>query len=190
MEIEHLIATMLSEIEKKMGKTLRTPTDFQYLSLQISKECIGKDSLSASTIKRLCKYVAYHHTPSYQTLSIMSHYLGYSDWDQYVKGVEARAKGVSGFVEAETDDLAAVAMGDTFEITWRPDRRCLMRRVSQRGVVVVASTNSHLMVGDHFNVIEMREGVPLVVTHFIRNGKLMPDYVMGNDGGISFVHET
>lgn len=49
MDKQQLISNLLAEVERKIGRTLRTPTDFQYLSLQISKEGKGYESLSIST---------------------------------------------------------------------------------------------------------------------------------------------
>ena len=70
MEKAYLVDILKDTIEKKFGRKLRTPADYNALSLSIVKDV--KENISLSTLKRIWKYVKSTHTPSENTLSIIS----------------------------------------------------------------------------------------------------------------------
>lgn len=69
-------------VEQKMGKPLLTPGDFDELSLRIKMQT-GED-LSLSTIKRLWGYTRPCASPRFRTLSVLSRFLGFRDWDDWL----------------------------------------------------------------------------------------------------------
>lgn len=76
------------EIEKRMGKPLKSPTDFNQLSLRLQKEL--KEEISISTIKRIWGYVEAKHNTRYTTLSILSRFIGYIDWYDFCLSLRRR----------------------------------------------------------------------------------------------------
>ena len=52
---ENYVDLLKQAIEKKIGRTLRTPADFDFLILRMEEE--GADTLSLSTLKRIWNYV-------------------------------------------------------------------------------------------------------------------------------------
>lgn len=185
MDKQQLISNLLAEVERKIGRTLRTPTDFQYLSLQISKEGKGYESLSISTIKRLYKYINSSHEPSQQTLTILAHFIGYKDWDTFRRFQSTLAKQTSGFLSNIDDVLTKTKIGDTLYIQWNPNRKIKVQNQGSRRVIVIASENSQLIVGDSFKLSEIKNDKPLLATDFIRDGMSMPDYIMGRNDGVN-----
>ena len=187
MNKDQLISALLSKVEGELGRTLRTPTDFQYLSLRISLKSEGEYSLSSSTIKRLCNYVRYKSNPSLHTLSTLAIFVGYKDWHDYADSQLALLRPVSGFLFDVDDALTKTPIGGCLRLRWLPDRRIKLMRKIDRRVEVVASENSQLQTGDSFILSEIKEGEPLLAVGFVRDGTSMPDYVMGRNGGISII---
>jgi hypothetical protein len=76
------ISLLREEIEKALGKTLKTPKDFDFLS-----ECVFEklhENISPTTLKRLWGYL--HDagsTPRQSTLDLLSRFIGYSDFNAF-----------------------------------------------------------------------------------------------------------
>ena len=73
------IFLLKKEVENKMGFSLKAPTNFDALISRVLKET--GETLSISTIKRLWGYVSQSSTPRLSTLSILSRFVGYRDFD-------------------------------------------------------------------------------------------------------------
>ena len=70
------------DVEKRFGGRLCSPSDFDMLSMEVWNKT--HDNLSSSTLKRLWGYVDSGETVHRTTLTILTRYLGYADWDDYL----------------------------------------------------------------------------------------------------------
>ena len=75
------IEKLKQAIEKKAGRTMRSPVDFDRLSYLIHENI--REQISPSTLKRLWGYVSSSHMPRYSSLSTLARYIGYPDWDAF-----------------------------------------------------------------------------------------------------------
>lgn len=75
------IKKLKQEIIATLGRTIDSPTDFDYLSIKIAEKT--GDSISVSTLKRLFGYVKGAGTPRPSTLSSLARYAGYSGWSEF-----------------------------------------------------------------------------------------------------------
>lgn len=81
MEItEQRIAQLREAIERKIGRTMQTPKNFDFLSEQIYGQL--HETVSASTLKRLWGYLP-GRTPRLSSLDILSRFVGYKGWEDW-----------------------------------------------------------------------------------------------------------
>ena len=69
------------EVETLVGRSVKTPKDFEFLSRQI--EGYTNETISVSTLKRMWGYVASPCKPSKYNLNLLSRMIGYSDWEAF-----------------------------------------------------------------------------------------------------------
>lgn len=74
------------EVEALVGRNIRSPKDFDFLSRQI--EGYTHESISVSTLKRMWGYVASNCRPSRFNLDLLSRMVGYPGWEAFVGGVD------------------------------------------------------------------------------------------------------
>ena len=110
------------EIEKRMGKPLKSPTDFNQLSLRLQKEL--KEEISISTIKRIWGYVEAKHNTRYTTLSILSRFIGYIDWYDFCLSLRRRNIMERDAMPEKQIRTASLKTGDKIELGWAPDCTC------------------------------------------------------------------
>ena len=106
------IDILRKETERKADRRMRTPMDFDFLSLKI-KEMIG-DTVSPSTIKRLWGYVSSSHIPNESTLSVFARFIGYKEWKEFVDFQKGNVS--SSFLECEQIQVGQLKEGDVLEI--------------------------------------------------------------------------
>ena len=75
---EMFIAQLRQKVEETFGQEIKTPKDFENLSLAVS-DCT-KDYISATTLKRMWGYLTEPVTPRRTTLDVLAQYVGYKDW--------------------------------------------------------------------------------------------------------------
>lgn len=74
------------EVEKKAGRKMMTPKDFDFLSESIFEEIHTR--ISPSTLKRIWGYLQNDNTPRSTSLNILANYIGYADWDNFMASAE------------------------------------------------------------------------------------------------------
>lgn len=75
------ISRLRSDIEAEVGRKIRTPKDFDFLSACIADRL--HQTISISTLKRVWNYVASDATPRLSTLDILAQFVGSKDWEDY-----------------------------------------------------------------------------------------------------------
>lgn len=80
---EMLITQLRRKVEETFGQEIKTPKDFENLSLAVS-DCT-KDYISATTFKRMWGYLTEPVTPRKATLDVLAKYVGYKDWAAFTQ---------------------------------------------------------------------------------------------------------
>ena len=117
---KQLTALLIADVERHMGRELKSPNDFQRLIDLLPKD----EKLSISTLKRLWQYVPNEHKTREATLNILSKLLGYEDWLDYCM-MHANLQ--------ESDFLTGIntqrdiASGTVLMLHWEPNRECRIK---------------------------------------------------------------
>lgn len=171
-------------VEQKSGKRMQTPLDFEWLEEKIENKV--KEQVSASTLMRLWGYRQGVATRQ-STLDILARYLGYADYVMFCQWSPADKD------EPQSDEVVSrhlqtsdLQEGQQVELTWYPDRRCVIELRSDGQYEVLEAKNTKLSVGDTFRCDIFIEGEPLYLSQLIHEGRPPVVYVAGKKDGIRF----
>lgn len=170
-------------VEESANHAIATSNDFIFLSGEIQGRL--KETLSASTLKRLWGYVDGYASVRPSTLDILARFVGFPDWETFVsdycevESVQSSHRVVS--KSLYTKDLNA---GNQVEIAWNPNRRCMLKYLGNSLFEVVTSENAKLKPGDRFLCQRFTKNQPLYV-ELITNDGNTELFVMGNKGGLT-----
>ena len=174
---------LLSDVEKKYGRTISTSTDFETLSVVIEHQ-IG-ELISASTLKRIWGYVSLTPTPRIATLSILSRYVGYGEFKAYCENLKESDIFSSTFFTSRYIAVSDLKKGAEVTIGWNPNRLVTLSYLGDCNFEVKDSVNSQLKPEDRFEITEIIIGYPLFISRILRNGEYTPSFVAGKQGGIT-----
>lgn len=180
------IAELLSLVEDKYTKSLRTTTDFDEFSFELKKS-LGR-SISTSTLKRLWGYVSDAHAPRIGTLDILSQYLGYNNFTAFSKWLKTSVVYNSSFFSTDQILTSTLQVGRTVEIGWSPNRVVRLTYCGENRFEVTDAVHSKLKVGDQFEASCFQIGQPLVLPYILRDGMKTPPFIAGRNGGLTNVH--
>lgn len=82
---QQAIEQLREAIENEVGRKMKTPKDFDYLSEAIGRQL--HEHISSTTLKRMWGYLAEPVTPRISTLDILAQFLGHADWDAFCKSL-------------------------------------------------------------------------------------------------------
>ncbi len=181
---EKEIHQLRCEVVKMLGRDVKTPNDYQYLSERVFERT--HERLSPTTLKRLFGYLNEMVVPSKFTLYVMSRFIGYKDFETFCNHCE-NGEVQSGIVEREHLSADRMYIGQKLQLTWRPDRRCVVEHLGDGRFVVVEAENTKLSVGDTFVCHLFIAHEPLFIDNLIHNGGTSTTYVAGRKDGIMFV---
>lgn len=134
------------EVETLVGRSVKTPKDFEFLSRQI--EGYTNETISVSTLKRMWGYVASPCKPSKYNLNLLSRMIGYSDWEAFSGRNEVMSS--SRFFVKSKLIADALQKGELVRLTWCPGRVLTIMYKGNDTFEVVDSINSKLAKGDTF----------------------------------------
>lgn len=135
-------------IELTVGRKMMTPKDFEFLSNTIMQRL--HMSVSPTTLKRLWGYVRENVCTRFTTLSILSRFVGYHDWDHLCSALFASGE--------EPDEQLIMTRcvcsqqlrtGQMLEISWG-NSCCVVRYLGDYMYEVIRSSNTILMPADTF----------------------------------------
>lgn len=171
-------------VEQKFGKKMQTPLDFEWLEEKIAIKT--KEQVSASTLMRVWGYrkgVSTRQT----TLDILARYLGYADYVTFCQWAPAQDD------EPQSDEVVSrhlrtsdLQKGQQVELTWQPNRRCVIQRQKGKCFQVIEAEQTKLSVGDTFECDIFIEGEPLYLSQLVHEGRPPMVYVAGKKNGIHF----
>lgn len=166
-----------------LGRSMRTPRDFEYLSGSIFKRL--REMVSVSTLKRIWGYVGGEVEPRRATLDILARFLGYADFNDFEERVGSGER-ESAEVMSRRLGVEDLMVGDRVLLTWLPDRECLVEYQGDLQFRVMESKGTRLMPGDTFRCSLFIEGEPLFLDALTRTGQPPVAYVCGKRSGIRF----
>lgn len=178
MQEQEYIERMKGDIKNKLKHSLDSPTDFDYLALQV-KSVTGED-ISSTTLKRFFGYIPSKSCTRRSSLSILARYLGYPGWSDYVNSSVV----TSGFISSKVIMANNVQEGDLVEVEWGEDRVVVFVALGNNRFAVVRSENSMLMAGDELEVMMFVLNQPLQIKNVIREGVDIGHYTAGLNGGL------
>ena len=172
------IAQLRLDIETSIHRKVRTPFDFEFLSEAIWDRL--HEHISPTTLKRLWGYIDGAASPRWTTLSLLSQFLGFNDWEHYITQLAVR-EGIESETFRSKGILAEqLQKNDEIEVTWLPNRCCRFRYDGEHNFTVIASKNAKLHVGDTFSAAAFFIGQPMYLDN-LQDGT---SYVAGKRNGI------
>lgn len=176
---------LIHDVETALGVNLKTPKDFEMFRSKIYAR-LGV-LVSSTTLKRLWGYLDDDVQTSETTLSIISRFLGYRDWNEYqsrgVNSCETESNPVMSRRLSVKDQLTP---GERLLLLWHPDRKCEVEYLGDLKFRVVASENTRLRPGDTFSCNLIVAGEPLYIDN-LQQGQNPPiAYVCGKKSGVRF----
>lgn len=178
------ISKLKEDIELKFGRRITSPSVFDSLWLDIKRDT-GKE-VSLSTLKRLWGYVKYPHQPRMEVLSILSQYLGYKDWRDYISS--STDLDFSDFLSEDVIESNSLAGGELIEIGWAPNRICVLKYLGNSQYEVCRAQNSKIKKGDVFSCSIIAKGEPLMCSSILRDGQPFAEcYVAAKVRGLNKV---
>ena len=179
------VIQLRKDVEARFGTRPATPADFESLIAQIWL-CLH-ENLALSTLERLWGYVEGANNTRLSTLNILSRYVGSRDWNDYTNHLKEGELGSSNPFIAEGIHTKDLQPGQSIEVTWLPNRRCVFRYLGDMRFEVVESVNSKLSVGDTFISTFFLKGQPLFMDQLLQSAQPPVSYVAGNNGGLQSV---
>ena len=176
---------LCTDIETALKKKLQTPKDFEFLRERIYARL--HILVSRTTLMRLWGYVDEDVKPRKSTLDILSHFLGYEDWDAYCQNsLLPKEKQSSPIMSRRLSIANELNKGERLRLTWQPDRVCDIEYLGDLQFRVTASENTRLKAGDTFECSLIIEGEPLYLDHLKQTGQQSISYVCGKLSGVFF----
>jgi len=155
------------DIEKNISRRVLTPYDFEFLAGAIWERL--HENLSPTTLKRLWGYIDGADTARHTTLSLLSQFLGFQDWEAYLKDLATRTDIESQQFVGEGIHTSDLTKGQSIEVTWLPNRRCIFRYLGDSRFEVTKSANAKLQVGDTFTCTYFFKGQPMYLDNLVQS---------------------
>ena len=185
MENDTYVSYLKECIELMLDRKMLTPKDFDFLSEQIFVRL--NIMVSSTTLKRLWGYLNEGNVPRKSTLSILSQFVGYRDWESLVESVEeGEHLPQSNLILSRRLSSYSLSRGNVLILTWLPDRLCKVLYLGDGNYEVLDSKNSKLSVGDTFHCSIFIEGEPLYIDNLTHGPYHDIAYIAGKKDGIRF----
>ncbi len=184
------IETLIRLIEKRLNHVLKTPRDFDELSLEIKIR--QNETISISTIKRILGYVSDRHRPSHTTLSVLARFVGCRDWAHFKQCLAENSTVTRLQPSGKLVQSSTLTPGDEVELYWEPCHHCRLKYEGNLLYRVTESANSNLAPGDTFKTQAIVEGQPIIATEVTLGSRNLMAIVLGEEQGIAdvVVHAT
>ena len=176
---------LLLKVEEKYGRSVKTSTDFEALSITIERET--GDFISASTLKRLWGYVTLQPSPRVATLDVLARFTGSASFAAFCNELKIDPTFESGFFTTRFVVSDELKEGDSVTIGWAPNRLVTLQYLGSASYRVTSSENSKLRVGDEFSASQFMLGYPLFIDRILRGGEYTPSYVAGKTKGLNYL---
>ena len=175
---------LLQIVAQTAGFTPRTPTDFVNLASTIESST-GR-TIGISTLKRLWGYIKDQTGTTYATLSLLSRYVGYSDWDSFCNFASALVDNAdSGFSMESIVESRLLDVGAKVSLSLGNNKHCTIVKTDiPDKFEIVSSENIKLKAGDTIRVACMAIGRPFYATDCRRGNNPLGNYSGAQSEGI------
>lgn len=181
-QTEQLKVALRKEIEKQVGREMKTPKDFAFLSERIFETT--HKHLNDFTLKRFWGYIDRGGCNN-TTLNILADFVGYGDWGGYVNAAEGNDN-TSGALSDAFLTIRALKVGAMIRLRWNPDRIVDVRYEGEERLRVMESQKSKLVVGDVYRCSTIVANQPLILFREDSDGAFSTPYVCGKRSGVTF----
>lgn len=183
-EIKVQLLALRSQVEEKVGRALRLPSDFELLARSVAE--VTGEHISTNTLKRLWGYLEGYRTSRRFTLNVLSRYVGFRDWEDYCVNLNQNAS--SQIFDTQHINSESLTVGTKLTLRWHPDRVVKLEYRGDNEYVVLESHRAKLTAGDTFKCQGFVPGQPLVISGLLHKGIDHPiNYICGKQGGVEVV---
>ncbi len=176
---------LLVAIGKTFGKTPQAHIDYEELSNHVFSRTHKR--LSPTTLKRLFGYLNEPVTPQSNTLHTLARYVGYADYDTFLRSTTEAAEEVqSQIIENHRIVAAELPVDARLRLTWQPDRLCVVRHLGEARFEIEECVNAKLSAGDTFTCHLFIAHEPLYLDQLIHLDAPPLTYVCGKRYGVTF----
>lgn len=182
----HEIHLLTSAIDAAIGQPVNTSRRFERLAAHVFQRT--HRMIGVTTLKRLWGYINDPTEPRTSTLDILAQFIGYTTFDDFTRCTTSSVTQISSnltFGECYyVDDMAE---GDSFRLSWAPNRVCDIEYRGDYTFVVTASRETRLTPGATFCCRAIEVGQPLYIDHlFLHPDQSIPfNYIAGKIGGVN-----
>ena len=174
------IHELKKQVEGRLNRKMKTPSDFIFLSGVIWERT--HETMSPTTLKRLWGYIDGADETRSSTLDILSRTLGFSDWDDFLRHLDTG--GNSSPVQSPHLYARDLAPGDRLFVSWKPDRRCTFRYLGDSQFIVEKAEYAKLKEGNTFSASLFILGEPLYLSELVQGNNPPVAFVIGNKDGL------
>ena len=172
------------EVERIMGRQLREARDFEELSALLLKGT--RERLSPTTLKRLWGYLKNEEVEARpHTLDVLARLVGFHDYEDFCARAEGLDEVQSSILSEERISTEGMRRCQRLVITWRPDRRIVVKHLGDSRFEIIEAENTKLCVGDTFRCHLMIQHEPLYLDDVVHLGRPAMVYVAGQRDGVS-----
>ena len=171
------------EVERILGRQLTEARDFEQLSHLLLLHT--RERLSPTTLKRFWGYLKNEKVQIRpHTLDVLARFVGYKNYEDFCAKAERSDEVQSGIKSEEKITTENMRRGQRLVITWRPDRRIVIRHLGNSQFEVIEEVNTKLSVGDTFRCHLMIQHEPLYLDEVVHQGLSAMVYVAGQKDGV------
>lgn len=171
-------------VEEREGIRPAAPSDFLTLTAHINSVIDGQ--LNEYTLMRLWGYLKKYKSIRHSTLDLLSKYVGYDNWSEFLAAEKALMKEESGLVVKPSILTQDLKEGDKVRIAWLPDRVTLLIYIGNCQFRIEESENATWSKGDTFCCRTFTVGEPLYVDNLTHpDGTVDACYCVGMRSGLT-----
>ena len=176
---------LLTDIETALGKKLQTPKDFDFLRERIYARL--RILVSRTTLMRLWGYVDEDVKPRESTLDVLTQFLDYQDWNEYLQNsLLPKEQQSSPILTRRLSVASSLTRGDRLRLMWQPGRVCDVEYMGDLLFRVISSSNTRIHEDDTFECSLIIEGEPLYLDNLKQGNRPPIAYVCGKKSGVLF----
>ena len=171
------------EVEKTFGRQLIEARDFEQLSHLLLSHT--RERLSPTTLKRFWGYLKNEEVQTRpHTLDVLARFVGYRNYEDFCAQADRLDEVQSGIKAEGKITTESLRRGQRLIITWRPDRKIVVKHLGNSLFEVVEAQNTKLNVGTTFRCHLMIQHEPLYLDEVVQIGQPARVYVAGQKDGV------
>lgn len=176
-------------VENRFGIRPRLPRDFEKLRERLAHK-LG-ESVSATTLRRLWGINNEGVNPSKYTLNVLSRFVGYADYDDFVAKAslheDIQAKKV---VVGDSVETSRLAQGERLVVEWESGRKIVVEFLGHGRFRVLRAENTCLRVGDTFLCQMFINGGTTLLSDVESDGNSLGSCQIGSQGGVKVDYDA